>query len=866
MSNPSSIEPPKWAKRFLRWFCNPGIREYIEGDLDELFLTEYQTHDLKTAKKRYIKRVLGLLRPFALRREPSYHNRFNFFSMLKNYFKIALRNIHKNWRYSATNIIGLTIGLTCSALVALYVQHELSYDNFHHDPENTYRVAAFRPKGGGWFPTLPIDHAEKLLQKEFPEIKKMARFRRTKTEYVTFRDKKFGEDHALITNPGTEFFDIFKFEFLLGDPKTALEKPNTVVITERTAKRYFGSELPLNQVIQYDTMELMIGGVIENVPTNSHLQFDLLIANKNGVENAASNFCYFLMNDQFDPEHFKQKISNLGLSPTEDDILSEFDVQPVQDIHFQSKYTYELKPPGDIRYLYIFSIIGVIILIISCTNYMNLSIATYAGRNNEIAVRKVMGAGKLSLAGQFLFDALFYSFLSLPLALILMKFCLPVLNNLMEVTLDERLLYSPTYILALLLVALFTGLLAGSYPALVMPRFQAIQLFRKQLFKPNKKINLRRILVTFQFTLLIVLISAGWIMHQQLQFLRNIDLGFEKEGILKIERAWDLGKWENYENLKNKLLMHPHILNVSTGAVPGDEDYGLNFKTADSDIIHGDVISLSVDIDYLETLNIRSAEGNFLFLDKEEKPQLSVFINETFAKRLGYDDPVGKNIISNPGTEWEKERTINGVIKDFHFSSLRHQVDPLIIYAARERKWVGQNVLIKINMKNVSEVKEFTHEAWNTIVPDEPIHMEFMEEDINEFYDQEDRLASTTIYLSIIAIGLAALGLLGLSAYLSSLRIKEIGVRKVLGASAQSILILLNKEFVLLVMIATFLASAVTYFILQHWLENYIYQININPLIFIIVGSISLFFVLLAVSYQSLKAALANPADAIRYE
>lgn len=788
--------------------------------------------------------------------------------MLRNYFNIAFRNMRRHWGYSGINLFGLTVGLACGALVLLYVSHELSYDNFHHDSENTIRIAGKNP-GTGWKPIVSLPYVEAIREVNFPEIKHLAQFRRTKTEFGQVGDKRFAENKVLITYPGSEFFRVFGFEFLAGNPITALETPYSVVLSESAAIRYFGSaEDAFQQTLTYDTLQLHITGIIEDVPSNCHIYLDLLYTDQQKVDEAWGMFTYARLVPDADQQQLFQKIKSISpASVSQYDEMSDYIFQPIQSIHFDSHFVYELKPSSNKAYIYIFSVVGILILLISCINYTNLSIAIYASRNKEIGMRKVLGASKGMLAWQFWFEAVLLALIAVPLALVVLEISLGQLQSWMGIELQNAFLYSFYHLSALILTALLTGSLAGAYPALILPRLHTLQLFRGNAFKyASGSVSLRKALVVVQFSLLIALGSGAWLVNEQLQFMRSKDLGFDQTAVLKIKKAWDLDSWENYIRLKTALLSNPNIINVTTGMAPGDDDYGFQFKGENSDEVYNDVISFGTDLDYFETLGIEGKSSTFFDISDEEKPNQSFLVNETVVKRLGYDDPIGRTITLNPGTPNERKRTIDGVFADFHYFSLHQPVVPQFIYASKYRDYVGQNILIKVHPQDLQQTRDYISQAWYSIVPDVPLDLIFMDEDIQRHYSQEDRLANFSVLLSSIAIILALLGLIGLSAYMTRLRLKEVGIRKVLGASIPQLLNLLNKEFVWLIGIAMIIAAVLSYFSVSQWLQAFEYRISIQPLVFLFSGLIAMGLATLAVSYQSLRAALVNPVEVLRDE
>ena len=786
--------------------------------------------------------------------------------MIKNYIKIAIRNLSKQRYFALVNIVGLTLGLSVCATTLLYVKHELSYDNFHKAPDRTYRLAGRNPNTG-WKAVIPLAYSNEIYKKEIPEIEKIARFRRTRDAFGQYQDEKFIERKVLITDPEGEFFDVFHFEFIEGTPTTALSNNNNVILTESTARKYFGEASALGKLMNYSDQQVTVGAVIEDVPSNSHMTFDLLWVSKKMIDQAYGTFTYCLLKESADVAQFKEKL--LALEPAtvnQYTMMDQFNIDPLRQLHFEGNYVFELKPTGNKTYLYIFILIGLIVLIISATNYMNLSLAIYTARGSEIGLRKVIGANKAQLFAQFITESVVLSLICFPLILLVLEFLLPGIKTLVGVDLHEQFYNSPIHLIYLLLLCFLTGLVSGIYPAAIIPRLNTIKLLKKQLLKSQGSFSLQEVLVTFQFVLLIGLGSAAWIANKQLQYFQSADLGFTEENVIKLEKIWALETWKNYLRLKNQLLIHPAIESVATGMVPGDDDYGYSYRGENEEQVYNDVLFHSVDEDYMNTLGIEILEDNYFSLESEERPASAIFINQRLAEKLQYENPIGRKIILYPGEKNQREHIIDGVVKDYNFFSLHQQVAPQILRVRKEQEYVGQNILIKAKTTQLATLMKSVTETWDLMFPHIPLQIGFLDEDIQIQYEKERRLVTVGFYLSVCTIFLAALGLIGLMAFMIHKRTKELGIRKVLGASTFGIVNLLTRDFLKLILIAILVASPMVYYFMDKWLQDFAYRIEIHWSIFIIVGGVALLGAFLTVSLQSVKAATANPIKSLRTE
>ncbi|OEK00283.1 hypothetical protein BFP97_01590 [Roseivirga sp. 4D4] len=850
--------PHKWVLKLIHRICPEELQEGIIGDLIEQYDINRSRSNKFIANWLFIFNGLQFIRLGMLKRRHQYRKP-NATSMLLSYLKTTFRNIRKQSAYYCFNYIGLTLGLTCCALAILYVRYELSYDDFHHEPKNTYRVTG-EINNRAWFPSIQDIYAERLMNGTFPEIKKVAKFRRTPQQFAIYGDQRL-PTRTLVTNPGSELFDILNLESSEGNPKEMLAEPNSIVMTESSANALLGDSPHLGKIIKWDSLTLKVSGILEDIPDNSHLTFNALIAADIQFYGV---FTYMILEDDTDLNALEEKIVSLDI-PDNQFPIKEIALQPIEAIHLADPLTFELKPPGDKGYLYLFSSVALFILIISCTNYINLSTAIYAGRTKEVAIRKVLGSSKRNLNFQFMSESLLLAFLTLPLVILTVELLLPTFRNFVDVQLNNEFLTSPQHIAMLLVITLSVGLIAGIYPVVAMNRFSPLKLFRGKNFVGSHKMSLRKILLTIQFTLLIFLSAGAYFINQQLRFIRHKDLGFAKEGIIKVSNAYNIRSGEQYNAIKTQSLSSPHVLGFTTGMPPGTENYGLPYQ-AEGHEIRNDALSFGTDPDFFEVMEVEGVSGEFFEKGPMDLPRLSLLVNEKFVETMDWKDPIGKTITLSPGRNNQRDRIVAGVFKDYHTLSLHNEVVPQFIFVRNGLASPSENIMVKINMKNIRSSLEAIEKAWYSVLPDVPIEYEFMEEDIQAAYVQEQRVGRLSVILSTLAVLLAIMGLVGLAAYMAQLRIREVGIRKVLGASTRQIMLLLNREFTMLVVLSTIIGGALCYYMLGAWLDTFAYRTSIDILVFPAIGALIFIVTFLTVSAQSAGAALQNPVKALRHE
>lgn len=811
--------------------------------------------------------------------------------MFKNYLKIAFRNLAKNKVFSAINITGLATGIGCFVLIALYVTDELSFDRFNEKAERIFRISS-DIKFGGAETRYPFtsDMMGQIFKKDFPEVEDYTRI------YTSSGSKLIKKDNAFINEEkvghvDSTFFNIFTLPAIAGDTKTALDEPNTVVITETTAKKYFGTADAIGKIVETNdnTKTLYkVTAVIKDIPSNAHFNFDFLFSMKNveypwGLLMSHNFHTYLLLKEGTDLNAFEKRSLDqyvdkyvlpeanqaFGISSMEEFERSgnrlAYSLTPMLDIHLYSGRPFELSSGGNIRYVYIFSLVAVFILLIACINFMNLTTARSTNRAKEVGIRKVLGTGKKDLITQFLSESTVMALIATLLGIGMVLLALPLFNSVAGKSMQTGNLFTPIFIVFLLLLPFVVGLLAGSYPAFFLSSFKPILVLKGKLKTGGANSGLRSMLVVFQFVTSIVLIIGTIIIYRQLNYIQSKDLGYAKEQVLIINNAYTLGR--NAEAFKQEMLQQPGVENGTLSGylpTPSSRSDNLFSSSPQLDIKSGFTMqNWSVDHDYIPTLGMELVAGRN-FSKAFGTDSLAVILNETTAKSLGYDDPIGKYVYAadDPETNETTKYTIIGVVKDFHFESMKRDIGKLGLFLRRNTGMAS----FKINAANASQVIKIAEQKWKAISPQMPFNYWFLDADFNRVYDAEQRVGKIALSFSVLAIMIACLGLFGLAAYIAEQRTKEIGIRKVLGASATSLVAMLSKDFLKLVLISSVIAFPLAWWSMKTWLQDFAYRIEIGWWVFVAAGVIAIFIALITVSFQAIRAALANPVKSLRTE
>ena len=874
-----NITPPRIAEWLLRRITKSQEKFSVLGDYEEEFFALAEDEGLKVAKSWYWKQMLESIVPFIIQ---LLHWRF---AMVGNYFKVAFRNIRKHKGYSFINIAGLAIGMACCILLVLFIRAELSIDSYHVHKDRIYRLCTHVNIGG-----TDIRHNSSnavsagVLKEEYPEVVDAVRFRFMGSVTVSHEEQSISIDETWYTDPSA--FDIFSWPILKGDPATVLEAPYSIVISEDVAEGLFEGEDPIGRIIQLnDRSDYTVTGVMKNIPENSTLEPDALCsfstlytmgAVTEPMLTAWTSFnfnTYLLLGEGVNAIDFENKIRDqLHVRAGEEleakgatEILF---LQPLKDIY--------LRPLGQssspIFYVYIFSAVALFILLIACVNFMNLSTARSTNRAVEVGMRKVMGAHRGRLIQQFLSEAWILSLLSLIVGLILVQIALPFLRTLTGHRLPFQLLRDPELAFGLLGLAVFTGFIAGSYPAFLLSAFRPVRILKGKMRTSTMSSRFRQVLVVTQFSISIALIVGTLMIMQQLTYMRHRDPGFNKDHLVVLRIEDDQVRRQR-EVLKEAFISHTGIMNAaSTSSLPpwgcATNDKLPEGYTREEVQLMDDI---TVDEDFVETMGMTIIEGRDFSKAFPGDINHSVLINETAAKRYGWEDPVGKIIYVYDirAEEGYGPRTVIGVVNDFNIRGMYNTVDPMIINWDPDypfdygKYWY---LLVRIQGGQMEESLRFLEATWKKIVPDKVFNYFFLSETYDRQFLRIERSRSIFSYFTFLAIFIACLGLFGMASFTAEKRTKEIGIRKVLGASTRGVVVLLSRELLFLVMAANILAWPVAYFWTRGWLEGFPYRIDITFVPFAVSATLILIISFLTISYQAVRAALANPVDALRYE
>lgn len=798
--------------------------------------------------------------------------------MLQSYLKVALRSLRKNKGYAFINVVGLAMGMTCGVLILLYVQDELKYDRFHENADQIHRVRVERFSSGGeaeYRATASAPMAPAIVN-DFPEV--LAATRLGQNNYlVEHEDRRFYENGFFWAD--SSIFDVFSFELIQGNPTTALVAPYSVVLTASTARKYFGTDMAVGNLLRVDGRDMNVTGVAADVPSQSHIQFDMLasFSTLEAIQQRASSqwnwwslsyHTYLLLDENADVERLAEGVREIpsryiGDQESQSGYRQFLYLQALPSIHLHSNYRNEIQPNSDIAYIYIFSTIAVFILLIGCINFMNLSTARSTQRAKEVGMRKVAGANKRQLIMQFLSESVVMAMLAISIALVLIQIFIPAFNDLSYKQLSLNYLTDWPFTLGLLGLALAVGLVAGSYPALVISSFKALEVFRGKVKTGPSAIWLRRGLVVFQFSISVMLIIGVSVVYQQLDFMRNQDLGFQKERMVVINFQDDEGIQEQYEVIKQSFNGLASVRNTTfSSAIPGRRNYTNVIAKEQGMTEEGQTMQiLGVDYDYTDTYALDLVDGKTFSRDLITDSTGAFLINEAALRALGWtqaSEAIGVELTRQFGDT----REVIGVVKDFHFQSLQNAVEPIVFQI--QPSWFNY-MTVRVASDRMPETLAELENTWRSF-SSLPFDYFFLDQDFDRQYRAEERINSILVVFTLLAVLIACLGLFGLASFVTEQRTKEIGVRKVLGASISSIIVLLSKEFTKLVLVAALLAFPVGFLFMNGWLDDFAYRIQISPFIFLFAGLASLFIAWLTVSYQSIRAALAKPVDTLKYE
>jgi putative ABC transport system permease protein len=795
--------------------------------------------------------------------------------MLKNLLTISFRSLLKDKAYSIINILGLTIGITCSLFLLMYILDEFSYDRYHKNANNIYRIVSNIKEPDNaftWSATqMPLRDE---LRDNYPEVVNAVRFAQMNNNVYKKGDTQFPENDFYLAD--STVFDMFSYEFISGDPNTAMDNPFSMVLTETIAKKYFENpNEAVGQAIQNQQgEEFKITGIIKDVPLNSHFRFSGLVSRSTrpqfqGAWGGFGVFTYIQLPADYDLSKMNasfEKIIKEKVNPVfeEAGVKVQYELQPITRIHLYSKIQDEAEAGGDISYIYIFGVVAAFMLIIACINYINLATARSANRAKEVGIRKVMGSQRNQLIAQFIAESVVVAMIALLVSLLLIYMLLPAFNTLANKQISFSYLLQQQVILSLLGIVAFTGIVGGSYPAFYLSGFNPVNVLKGKLSAKGGSVYFRKSLVVVQFALSIFMLISTLIVFDQLQYLRNKDLGFDKEQVLRIQLS-SRDQVKQAQPLVDKLKQSPDVLSVGmANSSPGQRIGKLLFQVEDAEgkMVQRGVDLYGADYDFVKTMGMEIVQGRDFSRDVASDTTYAVLANESMVKRMGWKDPIGRRFTA--GDDGDFEKRVVGVIKDYNQNSLYDPIEPLIILLEKN----NNNIFVRTQPGDVNKSVAAIEKTWKEIFPNHTFEFSFLDQDFDSQYKGDQKRSQIFMAFSGLTIMIACLGLLGLAAFTTQQRTKEIGVRKVIGASVKGLVMLVANEFFVLVGIGIVLAFPAAWYFTDSWLQNFAFRIQLNDewLTFLISGLIAFIITSATVGYHVIRAALANPVHALRDE
>ncbi len=808
--------------------------------------------------------------------------------MIKNYITVALRNLSRHKVFSFINILGLAIGLACCITIFLFVRDELRYDTFHTKADRIYRVVNSRVRESG------EDHIAltppafgPTLQRDFPEVQQMVRFFDMRAPLITYEDKKFFETDFLLAD--STVLDVFTLPLLKGNPQTALKERYSLIITESVAKKYFGEQDPMGKVLTVDgEMKFTVTGVMQDLPVHSHLKINVLgnfnmlkdFIQQSRLENWVWHqfYTYILLQENYNVAQLEAKLPSFVKTHASEvtarmNTKYTIGLQALTDVHLRSSHLeHDIAQKGDIQYVYAFSVIALFALLIACFNFMNLSTARSAQRAKEVGLRKVVGAGRRQLIAQFIGESILLVSIAMVMAFILVYLTLPIFNNFSGKQLQLFSAIDILTVLGVLAIILLVGLVAGSYPAFFLSAFQPVKVLKGELRAKHGGYSLRQTLVVLQFAISTVLIIGTTIVFRQLNYIQNTNLGFSKEQLVSLPiRNGEMRR--NYEGIKNELLQNTAIKSATACyGLPGDIFAGDGILIPGRDTDYS-INMFLVDHTYIPTLEMEMVAGRNFSKEYGTDAENAFILNETAVKDLGWNTPeeaLNKEIhwkkwnVDSAGiSDSLKRGKVIGVVKDFHYKSLHQKIEPLILHIYQD---AYTSIVVKVRPENMQATLNFLEKKWTSLDAEWPFEYTFLDEQFAKKYESERVFGKVFTAFTLLSIFIACLGLFGLASFTASQRSREIGIRKVLGASVAGIVFLLSKDFLKLVLLALLIAIPLAWYAMSGWLEDFAYRIDMDWWMFALAGLVALLIALFTVSFQSIKAALANPVKSLRNE
>lgn len=885
-------KPPQRILRLLRWFCDASFHDEVEGDLFEIFQEEVEVYGLKKARRRFLLTALRYVNPYFLTKKDFIENIKYQLAMIRHYLKISFRHLRKQSFYTVINVTGFAVGLAACLLILLFVKNELGFDAHHPEAGQIYRVH-WEGKIGpmerkGAVTSTPL--AETMLD-EFPEVSLAARIGPDMYDSGNNQIRRSSEAQSVYQEgfiyADPSFMDIFQFPMLAGEGSSALKEPYTMVLTQEKATQFFGEENPIGQTMILNNREerpYKITGVMEDMPKRTHLQFSYILSME-GVRTSKipnwgfNNFVtYVKLENGADPKALETKFPSFIKKHEREEIVDRMDesdnyfkykLMPVEDIHLHSSDIRGYWLHGDSQYVWLFGVIAGFILLIASINFMNLSTARSANRAKEVGMRKVLGSAKGQLFTQFLTESILVSLIAFLLALAIAAQTLPFFNNLTGKALTFPW-HESSLLFVLFGIALLIGILSGLYPAAFLSAFEPLKVLKGKLSGGSKSGGFRSTLVVVQFTTSIALIIGSLVVMQQVDFIQNKKLGFEKEQMLIVESTRTLGS--KAKTFKEELQKLPEVEHVSvTGYVPVDgysyNGSGIWVDGTDPKESEQGMAKWYVDHDYIKTLGMEIIEGRDFSLEMPTDSQ-AIILNRRGVEILELDDPIGTKVNSYTYLDPETGElhfntyTIIGVVEDFHFKTMKENIEGMSLVIGRNRS----NVMIKANTDDMKKLISQVETKWDAFSPNQRFRYNFLDDQYAKMYDFEQRAGNIFSVLTGLAIFIACLGLFALATFMAEQRSKEIGVRKVLGASVSDVVFLLTKNFALLVLISVLIAVPLAWYYMDGWLSDFAYRIDLDWRVFVLAGFSAMLIAMLSIGYQAVRAAVANPVEAIKDE
>jgi putative ABC transport system permease protein len=792
--------------------------------------------------------------------------------MFKNLIKTAFRHILKHPGYSFLNILGLTIGITSAIFLIIYVSDEVSYDRYHEKADRIYRVSSTIKEPDDQFTwivaQLPFGPQ---VAHDYPEVESVVRFIPMNRALYKYQDKEFNEENFFYVD--STMFDIFSYKVLKGEVKSALLAPKKIILTEKIANKYFGKSDPIGKTLTSGADAYEVTAVIQDVPTNSHFRFDALAARNNLPKNIGSwgnfgVFTYLLLPEKTDVKAFEKKLGGMYDAYMKTifeslKITIKYNLEPLTKIHLYSTNAQEPEPTGSITYVYIFAIVAIFLVLIAAMNYMNLATARSTRRAREVGLRKVVGSRRSPLVMQFLSESIVFTVISLILSIILIMVLLPKFNLLAAKSFTLGILHSPVVLLSLFAVVIIVGILGGSYPAFFLSRFSPVTVLKGEITQGSAGSLFRKILVVIQFSVSVIMIICTLVVFRQLKFMKTMDQGLDQNNVVELQLNGDMAR--KYPVLKQVLREDQNIKFVTSTSNPIGTGSGKVIFQVETDqgMSNRGINFTIVDYDFIKTLDIKMASGRDFQLDMPSDTLAGVIVNETFVKRMSWAEPIGKKVTLGQAGNYFINGRVIGVMKDYHQTGMYNGIESLLlVYRPRNTNIVYVKLSGLENTKTIS----FIEAKWKEIFPDQPFGYQYLTERFNgQFRADEKRGLIFTIF-TILAILIACLGLFGLASYMVEQRTKEIGIRKVFGASENTILGLISKDFLILVTIGIVIALPVAYSLMHNWLKNYVYRTNIGVVLLILAALLTIVITFATISYKAYQASVMNPARSLKNE